>query len=268
MVFDMLPERVRILYKVPIVPEVVVRATVQHAYAVCIDARIHVPVIACQLGYSLLENRAPQCFVRADLGKKQAVPVIERKLIVHIGSERDTQSVQVDSVDAGLASSSVVENFMDAFRILRESTEGDHDPAVADATLGDVVRRDTRWPPQGIGRVFGPKSLPVNLVGLGEPSYSFGPFVLIVSPVKGVIRRERGIGELPGSQLHSSECLRPFEPLPLLFCHSLLLLLLDPSTLDSLLLLFLLPSSFHFLVTLPFCLFYDFFPAFFFSSYF
>ena len=105
-----------------------------------------VGVVSVELAEGLLQNRSPEGLIGAHLredGVKVTVPFFEGQEIVDNDRVRDSERVEVHSVDAPGAHLIVHEDSLNAARDLREGRDGGQEPAVADRALADIRRSHT-----------------------------------------------------------------------------------------------------------------------------
>ena len=108
----------------------------------------NVAIVAPVLGESLLDERAPQRRVVAHAREHSAFLAVRVdvnwQVVVNDDSVRDSESEEVEAVDAGLVQIVFLlqEDLLHAAWLLSNSRDGCEEPAVAKATLVDIIGAD------------------------------------------------------------------------------------------------------------------------------
>ena len=130
-------------------------AAVEVAYASRVHTAIYVPVVAGVLGKGFLEQRSPECLIRASLGVGEPVRCfVEGQIVVYVGRIGDAECVDPHPVHTRPTHFRVVEDVVDSLWVFSHSAEGGYDPAVPDLTLGYIGRSDTAGSPKRIARIL------------------------------------------------------------------------------------------------------------------
>lgn len=118
-------------------------AAEESAGSVMRQATNKMDVVTPVLGESLLNDGAPHGAVRARRSKHGATPASEGQVVVDHHSVGDSESVELDSVDAIVVQlvGCVHEDLLNSAFFLSSRSSGGHEPAVADGALVDIVER-------------------------------------------------------------------------------------------------------------------------------
>ena len=181
----------------------IIRWAIEKANAIGIESFVQVPVVSSVLGDRLLEERTPYRVARANICKKQLAIISVRQLVVNIGCIGHTQGINVNRVKTCLTNLPVMENVLNSFWVLCKSWQGHHDPAIANAALGDVVWGHSKSTKQGVVLAW---SVPVNEV-ISYCGFKWLSFEREVAPVKSITRWEKWVGKFKPFILFGLLCL-------------------------------------------------------------
>lgn len=165
---------------------------------------VNVLVGTHQLGESLLQKGAVKCLVFADVCEESVRAVVERQVVVNNHGVRNTKGVEVHTVDACIVKLVIYEDALEATRDFRDGRGAAHEPAVAEATLLDIIRMDTLGAEERVSTREGFRyTFPLNVPVVVSSAFTE------VTPVKGVVRaREVFISELGRAADKVGEVLR------------------------------------------------------------
>ena len=142
-------------------------AAVEVADAARVHATVQVPVVADVLGKGFLEQRSPECAIRANLRIREPVSrFVEGQEVVYVGRIGDAKCVDLHAIHTRPAHLRVVEDVVDSLWVLSHSAERGYDPAVPNLTLSEIARGDATGSPKRIARILLTDPQPLDVLGL------------------------------------------------------------------------------------------------------
>ena len=158
-------------------------AAVEVAYATGVHATVQVPVVAGVLGKGFLEQRSPECLIRASLGVGEPVRCfVEGQIVVYVGRIGDAECVDLHAVHSRPTHFRVVEDVVDSLWVFSHSAERGYDPAVPDLTLGHIGWSDTAGSPKRVARVLLTYPQPLDVSSLLRDDRA--SLVCVVRPIQ------------------------------------------------------------------------------------